>query len=208
MRIVVLSSVVLTLALAVAACGGADSTSSSGSSKTTATKRAQASSADVAAVRASLTGIQAEVTAWHGAKTAAEAHTHAEAAVNLIEGPKGPDYGDIDKDGTLSGENTMGLLPGDGIDGIASPLAGGCADAPILGGSWKADEVAQRWADVHGRVANFTQGNDRFRDLDSRPQRIVGYALLGLKFPGLASSQSFSDRAPAPAAEAIQLLDC
>ncbi len=124
-----------------------------------------------------LQGINEAVDRWRGAADLASAKSAAEEARNLVVGPAGPGFGDVDGDGSIEGASTIGLLPGRADEpGLATVGAGLCVERDILGGSW-ADPV-ERWAILGAAIDAWTPSNNTFPSLPSHPQRIVGWATL------------------------------
>ncbi len=141
--------------------------------------------------RERLNQIAAEVVAWRGASNLAEAKRHAEATRNLVVGPTGPGYGDIDRDGMVSGANAVGLLPGrKGSAALAVPAANSCAARDLLGGSW--EDPAARWAIFQSKIVAWQPGNNTFPTLPSHAQRVVGWATLTLKSADLKTAREFA----------------
>ncbi len=138
--------------------------------------------------------INAEVSAWRGAPNLAQAKRHAEAARNLIVGPAGPGYGDVDGDGRVSGANQIGLLPGlNGGAALAVPAANTCVTRDLLGGSW--ENPNHRWAILDAKVAAWRPGNNTFPTLPSHAQRIVGWASLALGSSKLGTATEYASHA-------------
>lgn len=138
--------------------------------------------------------VGAEVRAWGGAPDLAEAKRHAEAARNLIVGPAGPGYGDVDGDGAISGGNRVGLLPGmRGSAALAVPAANPCVARDLLGGSW--EDPAGRWAILRAKIAAWRPGNNTFPTLPSHAQRIVGWASLALASSDLRAAREYATHA-------------
>ncbi|MCB0877382.1 MAG: hypothetical protein KDC46_00170 [Thermoleophilia bacterium] len=204
-----------TVAVAVAACvlaaagcgddsGRDDATSSdAASSSTTTTPDTRA----VQPVAERLSAIQDAVNAWRDSSSVAVAKAAAETARNLVVGPDGPDYGDSDGDDTVSGATKTGLLPGMGGEpGIADALAGSCADRDVLGGSW--DDPKQRWQDVAERIDDYSASNNRFPELPSHPQRIVGWATLTLRSNDLDTMHEYAGHAQLHVDTARDALTC
>ena len=152
------------------------------------------SSPPAQSARGRIDQINAEVTAWHSAPDLAQAKRHAEAARNLIVGPTGPGYGDVDKDGRVSGANQIGLLPGlKGGAALAVPAANTCVTRDLLGGSW--ENPVRRWAILDAKVAAWRPGNNTFPTLPSHAQRIVGWASLALGSSKLGTAAEYAAHA-------------
>lgn len=144
--------------------------------------------------RGRLDQIAAEVRAWRGAPNLAKAKRHAEAARNLIVGPTGPGYGDVDGDGRVSGANAIGLLPGlKGSAALAIPAANTCVARDLLGGSW--EDPVRRWAILEAKIAAWRPGNNTFPTLPSHAQRIVGWASLTLGSSDLKRASDYGAHA-------------
>ena len=139
--------------------------------------------------------IQAAVDTWADATTVEEAHEAAEAAANLVVGPAGPDFGDRDSDGTTSGSNEIGLLPGlDGESGLASAAAvNDCVTRDILGST--ADDPAAGWAEMAEAIDSWRPDNNTMPTLLSHPMRIVGWATFALASDDLDEAHRFAGHA-------------
>lgn len=138
--------------------------------------------------------IRQAVDGWKGASNLAAAKRNAEAARNLVVGPDGPGYGDSDGDGTIAGENGVGLLPGlNGGKALAVPAANACVARDLLGGSW--DDPARRWALMQSKIDDWRPGNNTFPSLPSHAQRVVGWATLTLGSGDLATAREFASHA-------------
>ena len=138
--------------------------------------------------------IDAAIAEWRGARTLAAAKVGAEKARNLVTGPSGPAYGDLDGDGTIGGEVEAGLLPGlGGNAGLASARPNPCMIADVLGGDFS--QAAARWATMDRAIANWRADNNTFPSLPSHPQRIVGWATLTLKRANLAQATNYAGHA-------------
>jgi hypothetical protein len=186
---------------ALSACSSADEPpapqaaqfqSPTGLSKVAAPRAAPEPSRQSARER--LDQIAAEVEAWRGASNLAEAKRHAEAARNLIVGPSGPGYGDVDADGRVSGANAIGLLPAaKGSAALAIPAANSCVERDLLGGNW--DDPARRWAVLQAKIAAWRPGNNTFPTLPSHAQRIVGWASLTLASSDIEKAREYAGHA-------------
>ncbi|MEJ7777707.1 MAG: hypothetical protein WKF52_10070 [Sphingomicrobium sp.] len=138
--------------------------------------------------------IDAAIAEWRGARTLAAAKSGAEKARNLVTGPAGPAYGDVDGDGTIGGEVDAGLLPGLGGEaGLASARPNPCMIADVLGGDFS--QAAARWATMDRAIANWRADNNTFPSLASHPQRIVGWATLTLQRANLAQAKNYAGHA-------------
>ena len=138
--------------------------------------------------------INAEVSAWRSAPDLDQAKRHAEAARNLIVGPTGPGYGDVDEDGRVSGGNQIGLLPGlKGGAALAVPAANTCVTRDLLGGSW--ENPIRRWEILDAKVAAWRPGINTFPTLPSHAQRIVGWASLALGSSKLGTATEYAAHA-------------
>ena len=138
--------------------------------------------------------IDAAIAEWRGARTLAAAKVGAEKARNLVTGPAGPAYGDLDGDGTIGGEVEAGLLPGlGGKAGLASARPNPCMIADVLGGNFS--QAAARWATMDRAIANWRADKNTFPSLPSHPQRIVGWATLTLQRANLAQAKSYAGHA-------------
>lgn len=142
-----------------------------------------------------LDALDEAVAEWKGAGTLDEATVGAEAARNLVVGPNGPGYGDANGDGVVSGESTIGLLPG--LDGEAGLVATNpqrdCVGADVLGGSW--DDPAARWQLAVTAAEEWTPANNPFPTLPSHPQRVYGWATLALAAADLDTAVEFAGHA-------------
>ncbi len=138
--------------------------------------------------------IDAAIKQWRGARTLAVAKAGAEKARNLITGPAGPAYGDLDGNGTIGGAVDAGLLPGlSGQPGLASARPNSCMIADVLGGDFS--QAASRWATMDRAIANWRADNNTFPSLPSHPQRIVGWATLSLKRANLVQAKEYAGHA-------------
>lgn len=141
--------------------------------------------------------VEAAVADWAASGTLDEARAAAEHARNLITGPRVRGAGDADGNGRVR-EVRIGLLPGeDGTPGLATALARGCPLQDVLGGSW-ADPTA-RWDELFVRIEEWTPSNNRFPELPSHAQRVVGWASLTLAATSLAEAREHSGHAAAHA---------
>ena len=183
------------LACVVVACAGVAACDSDDEPTISAATPPAAPDAEVvASVDARLDDIQAGIDDWRDAPDVASAHAAAELVRNLVVGPGGPGYGDTDGDGTVAGEVDDGLLPGlDGEPSLADELDGTCADRDVLGGSWRDPEA--RWQSLARRIDSWTPDDNRFPELPSHPQRIVGWASLTLDSDDLVSIHEYAGHA-------------
>ncbi len=177
---VVRAGVLAAGALAVAACGDSDGAADKPLDSTAVTAPAP----QVTALDQRLEDLAESVSVWSGASSAADAHTAAESAANLIVGPFGPGYGDRDGDGTTLGTRKSGLLPG--LEGrprgvaMSARAAGAsrCVTDEVLGGDWS--NAGQRWQELARAIDGWTTTDDTLADLPSLAQRVVGLATLAL----------------------------
>jgi len=182
-RLVVL--IALGLVPATAGCGGETAGDpAAGVAATPAAQRTAVNRADA---------VVAATRRWAAATTLARAQVGAERARNLITGPRAPGAGDGDGDGEATRVAT-GLLPGeDGSPGLASPLATGCVERDVLGGSW-ADPVA-RWRELTQRIERWRPDDNTFVQLPSHAQRVVGWASLALRTDELMAASEYAGHA-------------
>lgn len=186
------------------AAPGASSSAAPGASSSAA----PSTSAGAGHLETRLTAIGDAVDRWRLAADLATARRAAEEARNLIVGPKGPLYGDADRDGTVGGASEIGLLPGlAGEAGLATAAAGVCVDRDVLGGSWA--DPAARWAKLEAAISAWTPSNNTFPAFPSHPQRVIGWATLTLAAPDLATAQEYGGHARLHADIALRALtDC
>lgn len=197
-------------AVVLAACGGSSTEESVDTSvgdpvATTTT----AVDADVAAFAERMSTIDDAVAVWRTAPTLAAAQEAAETAANLIVGPNGPGYGDLDGDGVVSGATDAGVLPGlEGTPlGLASPLAGNaCIDADVLGGSW--DDPQARWGEMLDAIDAWRPGNNTMPTLASHPMRVVGWATFTLDTDSLDEAHEYAGHAKLHVDISVRALDC
>lgn len=127
-----------------------------------------------------IAAIATHVRTWGRASTVEEASAEAEAAANLVLGPHGPGYGDLDGDGEVGGSSGRGLLPGvDGAsDGLVIDTLGqaACVERDVLGGPW--DDPGARWREMTEAIEAWGPEHNTFPSLDSHLMRIVGWATL------------------------------
>lgn len=145
---------------------------------------------------------------WARADTLEEARAGAEETANLIVGSGGPDYGDLDGDGSVVGESEFGILAGlDGTPpGIAAAVENECIEADVLGGGW--DDPAARWAELQAAIDAWSPTNDTISSLDSQPMQAVGWARLTMATESLEDAHEFGGRAQENIAESIAAIDC
>lgn len=126
--------------------------------------------------------------------TVASGHSFAESVGNLVVGPTGPGYGDTDRDGKVAGKVADGLLPGlAGAPGLASDDPNECTRRDVLGGSWADPEA--RWADLKERIDDWRPDNNRFPELPSHAQRVVGWSTLALGADSVAEIREYAGHA-------------
>lgn len=175
-------AVLLVFAVAVAGCGedgGASAAEGSSPARGAALARAKA--------------IERAVERWADAGTLADAKAAAEQARNLVTGPRVPGAGDADRNGRVK-RVRVGLLPGaDGSRGLASPLASGCVERDVLGGSWAHPKA--RWAELEGGIRSWRADNNTFPGFPSHAQRVVGWATLTLNTRRLSEAMEYSGHA-------------
>lgn len=157
-----------------------------------------ADASDIPASRSALlmrvNAIDAAIADWRGARTMAAAKAGAEKARNLITGPNGPGYGDLDRDGEIAGKVDVGLLPGlAGQSGLASDHPNPCMQKDVLGGDFS--DAAARWATMDRATSDWRATNNTFPALPSHPQRIVGWATLALTRANLAQAREYAGHA-------------
>lgn len=186
-------------ALTAAGCSARNGADSSDSRTETAAPGSPARPAPVPA-RPAETALQRSaaigraVANWRSAPDLGAARRHAEAARNLIVGPRGPAYGDADGDGTTSGANRIGLLPGlDGGGALAMPAANPCVTRDLLGGDWSAPR--RRWEILQQKIDAWRPERNTFPTLPSHAQRVVGWATLTLKSNDLATAREYAGHA-------------
>ncbi len=141
--------------------------------------------------------------------TLAAAREAAEVAANLIVGPNGPDYGDRNGDGVISGESAVGLLSGlDGTPtGLAVPLAANaCIAADVLGGSW--DDPEAEWGGMLDTIDAWRPDNNTMPTLASHPMRIVGWATFTLNSDSLDEAHEYAGHAKLHVDVSVRALDC
>ena len=159
--------------------------------------------------RERMTTIDDAVTLWNDADTIERAQAAAETAANLVVGPNGPGYGDRNGDGTVSGEATVGVLPG--LDGTPAGLAlqltdNECVVADVLGGAW--DDPAARWDTMATAIDEWRSDNNTMPSLASHPMRIVGWATFTLASDSLDEAHEYGGHAKLHVDVALDALDC
>lgn len=170
---------------------------------------ASSSPGDATALSSRVEELSAAVQSWADSETIEDAHVWAETALNLVVGPNGPGYGDLNGDGTISGASDVGVLPGlDGIpDGLASPLASNaCVERDVLGGDWPDPE--QRWATMAEAIDAWAPSNNTMPSLPSHPMRIVGWATFTLESDSLDVAHEYASHAGLHVSVTEQALDC
>ena len=190
-------------AVVLAACGGSSTTD------TVDTSAPPPPPDDSIAYAERMTAIDEAVAIWRNAATVAAAQAAAEAAANLIVGPTGPDYGDRDGDGVVSGEAAVGLLPGlEGTPaGLAMPLApNACISADVLGGSW--DDPEAEWRAMQAAIDAWRPDNNTMPTLASHPMRVVGWATFTLDSDSLDDAHEYAGHAKLHVDISIRALDC
>ncbi len=197
-----LSMAMLTLP-AVAGCNarepGPDSapitaTAKETSSPAAAIRKGGASERPAGVLQLRLAAIDGAVRRWRQASNLRVAHDAAEEARNLIVGAAGPYYGDSDRDGSVAGASSRGLLPGrSGEAGLAQPGDGACVVRDILGGGW--EQPARRWSILEAAIEVWSPSRNTFPSLPSQPQRIVGWATLTLSSRQLATARGYGEHA-------------
>lgn len=172
------------------------------------TSAASGPTADAGHLETRLKAIGDAVDRWRTATDLPTARRAAEEARNLIVGPKGPLYGDADRDGTVAGASEIGLLPGlAGEAGLATAAAGVCVERDVLGGSWA--DPAARWAKLEAAISAWTPSNNTFPAFPSHPQRVIGWATLTLAAANLATAHEYGGHARLHADIALRALtDC
>jgi hypothetical protein len=149
------------------------------------------------------------VQAWADSETIEDAHVWAEAALNLVVGPNGPGYGDLNDDGSISGESDAGVLPGlDGTPaGLASSLGSNpCIERDVLGGDWTDPE--QQWATMSAAIEAWSPANNTMPSLPSHPMRIVGWATFTLESDSLDLAHEYASHARLHVDVTQRALDC
>ena len=167
------------------------------------------SSDDVTAMAERVEELDAAVQSWADSGTIEDAHVWAETALNLVVGPNGPGYGDLNGDGTISGESDAGVLPGlDGTPpGLASPLApNACVERDVLGGDWSDPE--QRWATMADAIEAWAPDNNTMPSLPSHPMRVVGWATFTLDSDTLDLAHEYASHAGLHVSVTERALDC
>jgi len=138
--------------------------------------------------------IDGAVRRWRGAPDLRVALAAAEEARNLVVGPRGPLYGDADRDGAVAGASDIGLLPGlAGEAGLARATDGACVFRDILGGGWELP--ARRWSVLEAAINAWSPSKNTFPGLPSHPQRIVGWAALTLSSRNFVMARAYGKHA-------------
>jgi hypothetical protein len=153
--------------------------------------------------------IDRSVAVWRGAESLVAAQAAAEEAANLVVGPNGPGFGDRNGDGVVSGDVTIGLLPGlDGTPaGLASPLAANdCIWQDVLGSAWT--DPGADWGAMLTAIANWRPGNNTMPTLASHPMRIVGWATFTLASDSLDEAREYAGHAKLHVDVSFRALDC
>lgn len=164
------------------------------SSPAAAIRKSGASETPAGVLELRLAAIHGAVRRWRQASDLRVAHAAAEEARNLIVGAAGPYYGDSDRDGSVAGASSSGLLPGRlGEAGLAQPGDGACVVRDILGGSW--EQPARRWSILETAIEAWSPSRNTFPSLPSHPQRIIGWATLTLSSRQLATAREYGEHA-------------
>jgi len=153
--------------------------------------------------------IDEAVGAWRNATSIETAQMAAEEAANLIVGPNGPGYGDRNGDGVISGETTVGVLPGlDGTPaGLAIPLATNeCITRDVLGGTW--DDPETKWGAMLTAIDDWRPNNNTMPSLASHPMRTVGWATFTLRSDSLDEAHVYAGHAKLHVDIALRALVC
>lgn len=164
---------------------------------------------DTASFPEQMETIAGAVATWRNAATLEEAHAAAEMAANLVVGPNGPDYGDRNGDGQISGETAFGVLPGlDGTPaGLATQLAtNDCIVRDVLGGQWI--DPSAEWEAMLTAIDNWRPDNNTMPSLASHPMRIVGWASFTLESESLDEAHEYAGHANLHVNIAVHALDC
>jgi hypothetical protein len=189
-------------AIILASCGGTSTTSETG--RTEPPPAAE----DVSSFSERMIAVDEAVAAWRSAASVEAAQAAAEAAANLVVGPNGPGYGDRNGDGVVSGESTVGVLPGlDGTPGLASALAAnGCVTRDVLGGSWT--DPAAEWGAMLTAIDDWRADNNTMPTLASHPMCIVGWATFTLGSEALDEAHEYGGHAKLHVDVALSALNC
>lgn len=185
----------LVMPLAFVGCGSPDNHGQSSLEFTSANRGpAKGETSLPTNLKQRLLALDSAVSRWQRAPDVASAHETAEEARNLIVGAAGPYYGDADGDGTISGANSVGILPGQkGEAGLATSKNGPCVVADVLGGSWL--QPADRWAKLETAITRWTSSRNTFPSLPSHLQRVVGWASLALKAEDVGEAREYARHA-------------
>ena len=164
---------------------------------------------DTASFPEQMEAIAEAVATWRSAETIEDAHAAAEMAANLVVGSNGPDYGDRNGDGQISGETAYGVLPGlDGTPaGLATQLAtNDCIVRDVLGGPWT--DPGAEWGAMLTAIDNWRPNNNTMPSLASHPMRIVGWASFTLESESLDEAHEYAGHANLHVNVALRALDC
>jgi hypothetical protein len=201
-------ALILIVALA-SGCGGDGDASTGETAENGATPDDSSTDVDEAAMRSRLDEIAAQVAVWRTSDDLAEVRSASEAAANLIVGPQGPGYGDRDGDGSVSGENDQGLLPGlDGTPpGIASALADRtCVVRDVLAGT--VDDPQTAWAEMDSAIDAWAPNSNTMPSLASHPMRIVGWSTFTLESDSIDEGHEYAGHAQLHVDVSLRALDC
>lgn len=180
-----------------------------GACSSTSDPVASSSPEDAPALSSRVEELSNAVRSWAATETIEDAHVWAETALNLVVGPNGPGYGDLNGDGTISGESDAGVLPGlDGTPaGLATPVtSNACVERDVLGGDWS--DPQQRWASMSAAIDAWAPGNNTMPSLASHPMRIVGWATFTLESDSLDMAHEYASHAGLHVDVTERALDC
>ena len=163
----------------------------------------------VVAVSERMEAVDGAVAAWRDSTTVEAAHAAAEAAANLVVGPNGPGYGDRDGDGVITGETTVGVLPG--LEGTPSGLATSlalneCIASDVLGGPWT--NPGAEWAAMLAAIEDWRIDNNTMPTLPSHPMRVVGWATFTLESDSLDEAHEYARHAKLHVDISHRAIDC
>lgn len=199
--------------MTLASCGGSSTSGGPTEPVPTAAEVADTTTGDVESVSPSLRermdAIDEAVAAWRSATSVEAARLAAETAANLVVGPNGPDYGDRNGDGLVSGESAVGVLPGlDGTPaGLATPLVTNpCVVHDVLGGAWTNPDA--EWGAMLTAIDDWRSDNNTMPSLASHPMRIVGWATFTLRSDSLDEAHEYGGHAKLHVDVALRALDC
>jgi hypothetical protein len=199
--------------IALASCGGSSTSGGPTEPVPTADEVSDTTTGDVVPVSSLLPermgAIDEAVTAWRSATSVEAARVAAETAANLVVGPNGPDYGDRNGDGVVSGESAVGVLPGlDGAPtGLATPLvANPCVVRDVLGGAWT--NPGAEWGAMLTAIDDWRSDNNTMPSLASHPMRIVGWATFTLRSDSLDEAHEYGSHAKLHVDVTLRALDC